>query len=364
MSASTATAAASAASIAAAATTQSNRDDPPEVLMTGATQRRYGNADELRIEQICRPEIAADEVLIEVVAAGLDRGVVHLMTGTPYLIRLMGFGLRRPKNPVPGFDVAGRVVDVGAFVTRFEPGDEVMGIAKGSFAEYAAAAESKLVHKPEGSSFEAAGVATISGISALQALTTEGNVAAGERVLVIGASGGVGMYAVQIASAFGAVVTGVASGEKCDFVRSLGAHAAIDYKTTDLGDLDQQFDLIIDIGGRNPIGKLRGLLAPSGRLVIVGGENGGRITGGIGRQLGAALLSLFVKQKLGFFMSEESGQYIEPLAELLASGQVVPAVGSRFPLEETAAAIRALEAGQVYGKIAIDVAGEPDPSST
>ncbi|RZV43614.1 MAG: NAD(P)-dependent alcohol dehydrogenase [Acidimicrobiales bacterium] len=323
--------------------------------MRAVTQHRYGDADVLNVEEIDRPSIADEEVLIEVAAAGLDRGVLHLMTGTPYLIRLMGFGVRKPKNPVLGMDVSGRVVEVGSAVTDFQVGDEVMGIAKGSFAQFASASAAKLVHKPEGVSFDSAAASTISGITALQALTTQGNIAEGDRVLVIGASGGVGTFAVQIANSLGATVTGVASEAKREFVQSLGASDVIDYKTTDLGELDREFDLIIDIGGRNPIRKLRTILAPSGRLVIVGGEGGGKITGGIGRQLGAAMLSLFVKQRLGFFVSSESREYIQPLADLVASGAVAPAISDHVTLDQAIEGIRALEGGQVSGKIVIDV---------
>jgi len=351
MSTSSAITATSAATIAA---TKSKRP-AATVTMRAVTQRRYAPADSLTVEQVPRPEIGAEDVLIKVVAAGVDRGTHHVMTGTPYLIRLAGFGLFRPKNPIIGFDVAGRVVDVGSSVTRFTPGDEVMGIARGSFAEYAAAPEDKLVLKPANIGFDEAAAATISGITALQALTTKGELEAGERVLVIGASGGVGSFAVQIAAALGATVTAVASTDKVDFVRSLGADHVIDYTATDLGEIDETFDLIIDIGGRNPIAKLRQVLTSMGRLVIVGGEGGGRITGGIGRQLRATMLSAFVKQRLGFFVSDESLRHIEPLAELLTSKEVVPAIGSRFDLEDAPSAIRALEAGRLCGKAALAV---------
>ncbi len=197
--------------------------------MRAVTQRAYGSTEVLDLAAVERPDIAADEVLIEVVAAGLDRGVWHLMTGMPYLIRLMGYGLTRPKNPVPGMDVAGRVVQVGRDVTRFAVGDEVFGIGHGTFAEFAAAKESKLVHKPDNVSFEHAGVSAISGITALQALTKVGHLEAGQHVLVIGASGGVGSFAVQLAHALGAHVTGVASTAKLDAVRAMGADHVIDY---------------------------------------------------------------------------------------------------------------------------------------
>ncbi len=280
------------------------------------------------------------------------------MTGMPYLVRLMGYGLFRPKQPVPGADVAGRVVEVGSSVGRFAPGDEVMGIARGSFAEYAVADADKLALKPTNVSFEQAATSTVSGITALQALTEVGRLEAGQRVLVVGASGGVGSFAVQIAKGLGAVVTGVARTDKLAFVRSLGADDVVDYTRTDIGELDDRFDLIIDIGGRNPLSKLRHVLTPTGTLVIVGGEDGGRFTGGIGRNLRAAASSMFTKQRLTFFISSESRQYIDPLVEMIADGDVVPAVERRARLDETPDAIREIEAGTTTGKTVIVVHGD------
>ncbi len=283
--------------------------------------------------------------MIEVAAAGVDRGVWHLMTGQPYLVRLMGYGLRAPAQPVPGADVAGRVVAVGADVTRFRPGDEVFGIARGAFAQYATADADKLAHRPDNLTAEQAAVAAISGITALQALEDIGELQAGQRVLVIGASGGVGSYAVQLAHAKGGVVTGVASTAKLDLVRSLGAQYVIDYTRQDLGAEGVDYDLVIDIGGRNSIRTLRRVLAPTGTLVIVGGEGGGRITGGIGRQLRAVLLSLFIRQRLAMFISTEHHSFIERLAAHLADGAVVPAIDRTVRLAEVPDAIRALESG-------------------
>jgi NADPH:quinone reductase-like Zn-dependent oxidoreductase len=323
--------------------------------MEAVVQRRYGSADTLDIERIAVPSIGADQVLIEVVAAGLDRGVSHLMSGTPYLVRLAGFGVFAPKNPVIGMDVAGRVVAVGTSVDEFDIGDEVMGIAAGSFAEYAVADAAKVVHKPVELTFEQAAVSTISGITALQALTKVGGVEAGQRVMVIGASGGVGSFAVQIARALGASVTGVASTSKLDVVRSLGADDVVDYTTTDVTDLDERFDLIIDTGGRAPLRKLRRVLTERGTYVIVGAETGGRFTGGVGRNLRAVALSVFVRQRLTFFISSESRTFIDPLVELLASGDVVPAIGRRATFAETADAIRAIESGRGWGKTVITV---------
>ena len=251
--------------------------------MRAIVQDRYGSADVLEMGTIERPGIEPSEVLIEVVAAGLDRGVEHLMTGLPYLIRVAGYGLAKPKTRVPGLDVTGRVVAVGSEVTRFAPGDEVFGIGKGSYAEFAAADEKKLAHKPATVTFEQAGVAAISGITALQALTTVGKLQPGQKVLVVGASGGVGSYAVQLAKALGGAVTGVAGTRNLEFVRSLGADDVIDYTAEELGDRADRYDLIIDTGGRNSIRRLRSVLAPRGTLVIVGGEGCGKWTGGVGR---------------------------------------------------------------------------------
>ncbi len=328
--------------------------------MRAIVQRAYGSADQLELAIVDRPTIATDEVLIEVSAAGLDRGVWHLMTGSPYLVRLAGFGLTKPKQPIQGLDVAGRVIAVGSDVTRFSPGDEVFGIASGSFAEYAAAKEDKLALKPSAATFEQAAASAISGITALQALTDVGELEADQHVLVIGASGGVGTFAVQLAKALGAKVTGVASTAKLDLVRSLGADQVIDYTTDDPTDGSRQYDLIIDTGGRTPVRRLRRALTERGTLVIVGGEDGGRWTGGIGRQLRAVLLSPFTKQRLATFISNEAHSSIERLAEFIDAGAVVPAVGQRFTLEHTADAIRQMEAGTTRGKSIIVVRTDGD----
>ncbi|MEL7155460.1 MAG: NAD(P)-dependent alcohol dehydrogenase, partial [Actinomycetota bacterium] len=232
---------------------------------------------------------------------------------------------------------------------------DVFGIAAGSFAPFAVAKEAKLVLKPEHVPFDQAATATISGITALQALTSVGRVEPGQHVMVIGASGGVGSFAVQLAKALGATVTGVASGPKLEAVRALGADHVLDYTTTDIDHHRQAYDLIIDTGGRNPLARLRRALTPTGTLVIVGGEDGDRLTGGVGRQLRAALLSPLVKQRLAFFLSEESLDYIEALAQHLADGTVVSAIGQRFTLDEVPAAIEAMEAGTLTTKAVITV---------
>lgn len=323
--------------------------------MRAIVQGRYCSPDALALAEIPQPSPGAGEVLLEVHAAGVDRGVWHLMTGTPYLIRLMGYGLTGPKNPVPGMDVSGRVVAVGPDVTRFDVGDEVFGIGAGTFAEYAVAREDKLAHKPADLGWAEAAVVTVSGLAARQAVHDVARVDRGQRVLVLGASGGVGSYAVQLAHAAGAVVTGVASGAKADLVRSLGADRALDYRTTDVTALDERFDVIIDVGGRTPVRRLRRVLAPEGTLVIVGGENGGRVTGGIGRQLRAAALSMFIRQRLTFFVSAESREAIERLRDHVVSGAVRPALEATYPLDRAPDALADLEAGRLRGKAAIVV---------
>jgi NADPH:quinone reductase-like Zn-dependent oxidoreductase len=324
--------------------------------MRAIVQDAYGSAEVLRPAEIDRPDIAANEVLVRVHAAGLDRGTWHLMTGTPYLMRIIGFGFRRPKNPVPGLDVAGTVVAVGAEVSRFQPGNEVFGISRGSFAEYAAAREDKLARKPANLTFEQAAVVPVSGLTALQAVRDTGRVEAGQQVLVIGASGGVGTYAVQLAKAFGAHVTGVCSTAKVDLVRSIGADGVIDYTREDFADGRRRWDLILDIGGNSRLSRLRRALTPTGTLVIVGGEGGGKITGGIGRQLvRAPLLSLFVRQRLTMLTNKEHHSYLEALRPLIETGQVTPAVDKIYPLADAPAAMRRLEGGQARGKIAITI---------
>jgi NADPH:quinone reductase-like Zn-dependent oxidoreductase len=328
--------------------------------MQAIVQDEYGSADELELRAVERPKIRAGEVLIEVHAAGVDRGTWHLMAGLPYLVRLAGFGVTRPKNPVPGLDVAGRVVAIGADVTRFEPGDEVFGIGKGSYAEYATADQDKLAKKPVGTSFEQAAVAAVSGITALQALTDVGHLQTDQSVLVVGASGGVGTFAVQLAKALGAEVTGVCGPGMTEVVRSIGADHVFDYTTQDFVDDRRRYDLILDIGGRNPVSKLRSVLAPKGTLVIVGGEGGNKLTGGVGRQLRAMMLSLFTGQRLTTFISSDHYESIERLAAYMESGAIVSTIGHRFPLGDVPTAMRHLEAAESSGKSVIVVRGPED----
>lgn len=323
--------------------------------MQAIVQEKYGSADTLELRTIPRPQIGEGEVLIEVHAAGVDRGVWHLMTGRPYLVRLAGYGLLKPKTPVIGLDVAGRVIAVGKDVTRFQPGDEVFGIGKGSYAKYATADQNKLAKKPTAATFEQAAVAAVSGITALEALTDVGRVQAGQKVLIVGASGGVGTYAVQLANALGAEVTAVSGPGMVDVVRSIGADHVIDYTREDFVDGTSHYDLILDIGGRNNLRRLRSVLAPKGTLVIVGGEDGNRFTGGVGRQLRALMLSPFVGQRLTTFISTEHFTNIERLAAHIESGAVVSTIGRRFTLDEVPTAIRHLETSGSSGKSVIVV---------
>ena len=322
-------------------------------LMRAIVQTGYGTEEIFHVDRIARPEVADSEVLVRVRAAGLDRGTWHMMAGRPYLLRVLGFGFRAPKNPVPGIDVAGTVVAVGSAVTRFEVGDDVFGLAKGSFAEYAAALEHKLARKPTSLTFEQAAVVPVSAMTALQALTDVGHLEAGQQVLVIGASGGVGSFAVQIAKALGAHVTGVASTAKLDLVLALGADDVIDYTAEDYADGTHHYDLVIDIGGNPPLSRLRRAASPTGTVVIVGGEEGGKVTGGFGRSLRAPLLSLFVRQRLAMLSNKERGSDLERLTPMLDAGTVTPSIDRTYPLEQVPEAMRHLVAGQARGKVAI-----------
>ena len=324
--------------------------------MRAIVQDEYGRAEDvLRLEEIERPAYGDDEVLVRVHAAGVDRGVWHLTTGLPYAVRVAGFGLRAPKTRVRGLDVAGRVEAVGTGVTKLRAGDEVYGIAKGSFAEYACALESKLAPKPENLTFEQAAAVPVSGLAALQAVRDHGHVQAGAKVLILGASGGVGTFAVQIAKAFDAEVTGVCSTAKVDLVRAIGADHVVDYTQTDIVAGETRYDVILDIGGNRPLKQLRGVLGARGTLVIVGGETAGRWLGGADRQIRALLLSRFVSQKLGAFISSENRDDLLVLTELIESGQVTPVIDRTVPLRETPSVIRYLHDGHARGKVVVRV---------
>ncbi len=325
--------------------------------MTAIVQDEYGTAPEevLRLAEISRPAIAADEVLVRVHAVSVDRGTWHLMTGLPYPVRLAGFGLRRPKAPNPGRSLAGTVESAGQEVTGFEPGDEVYGTCDGSFAPYVRARAARLAPKPANLSFEQAAAVPVSALTALQAVRDHAKVQPGQRVLIIGASGGVGTFAVQIAKAFGAEVTGVCSTAKTDLVRSIGADHVVDYTREDFADGEHRYDVILDIGGNSRLSHLRRALTDHGRLVMVGGETGGRWLGGMDRMLRAILLFRLVSQELSTFIASENSADLGVLRDLIESGKIAPAVDWTYPLRETPAAIRHFQEGRARGKVVITI---------
>jgi NADPH:quinone reductase-like Zn-dependent oxidoreductase len=326
-----------------------------ETTMKAIVQDRYGSADVLEFRDIEDPVVGDGDVLVRVHAAGCGPDVWHLMTGMPYMAR-PAIGLRRPKIGVRGWDVAGTVEAVGANVKGFRPGDQVMGTAEGSFAELVIAQPDKLVAKPAGLSFEQAAAVPVSGVTALQAIRDKANVQAGQTVLILGAAGGVGTFAVQIAKAFGGKVTAVCSTSKADLVRSIGADDVIDYTREDFTDGARRWDVIIDTAGRRPLSQLRRALTPKGTLVIVGGDGGGHWTGGFFRgMLRAPLVSLFVGQKLGGLNSKVKEDNLEALRELIEAGKVTPVIDRTYPLIEAPDAIRYLAEGHARGKIVITV---------
>jgi NADPH:quinone reductase-like Zn-dependent oxidoreductase len=323
--------------------------------MKAIVQDRYGTADVLVLRDIEQPVAGDGDVLIRVHAAGVDPGVWHLMTGRPYLIRVMGFGWRAPKFRVRGRDVSGTVVAVGKRVTQFKTGDAVFGICHGAFAEYACAKEERFALKPANISFEQAAAVPISGASALNGLREVGQIQPGQKVLILGAAGGVGSFAVQLAKAWGATVTGVCSTSKVEPVRSIGADDVVDYSREDFTDGARRFDLILDTAGRRPMSHLRRALTEDGTLVIVGGKGGDTWLGGFQRQMLAPLRSLFGKQKLRGLMFQERQQDLLTLKQLIEAGKITPVIDRTYPLSEAAAAIRYLEQGHARGKVVVTV---------
>jgi NADPH:quinone reductase-like Zn-dependent oxidoreductase len=337
-------------------TATSGEAAPPvteEGMMRAIVQDRYGSAGVLRLAQIARPGIGGHDVLLQVQAAGLDRGTWHLMTGRPYLLRPVA-GLRGPRNPVSGLDVAGTVVATGPEVTRFSVGDEGFGFGRGTFADYAAAHEDKLAAKPAGASFEQAAVVPVSAVTALRALTDVGQVTAGQKVLITGASGGVGSYAVQLATAYGAEVTGVCSTAKLDLVRSLGASHVIDYTRDDFADGARRYDLIIDIAGNPGLSRLRRALTAAGTAILTGGEDGGNWTG-MDRQFRALALSPFLRQRLTMVTPRQHFSDLDRLTRFIEAGTVTPSIGATYSLDRVPEAMRHLEAGKARGKIVITI---------
>jgi NADPH:quinone reductase-like Zn-dependent oxidoreductase len=323
--------------------------------MKAIVQDSYGSTDVLELRDIDTPVVGDEGVLVRVLAASVHIGDWHVMAGLPYLLRIIGFGLRAPKARIRGLDFAGRLESVGRDVTRFKPGDEAFGTCDGSFAEYATARADKIAPKPANLTFEQAATVPTSGFASLQALRDKGNVQPGQKVLIIGAGGAVGTFAVQIAKAFGAHVTGVCSTSKVDLVRSIGADEVIDYTRDDFAESGQRYDVILDTAGARTLSQLRRALTPKGTLVIVGAEGGGRWFGGFDRSLRAPLLSLFVSQKLSMLASKEKGEDLIALKELIEAGKVTPVIAKTYPLSEVPEAIRSLEAGHAQGKVVITI---------
>ena len=326
--------------------------------MRGLRQGAYGPPEAPGVlevvEDLERPVAGPGEVLVRVEAAGLDRGTWHLIRGLPYLYRLVE-GRRRPRRPVPGLDLAGVVEAVGDGVDDLRPGDEVFGTARGALAEYVVVDPAKLARKPAALTFAQAAALPVSAETALHALREQGGVQEGQTVLVLGASGGVGTYAVQLAKAFGAHVTGVCSGPKVDLVRSLGADEVLDYTATDPTDGSVRYDLILDIGGNRRLRDLRRALAPEGTLVIVGGEGGGNWFGGIDRPLRAVLWSPVLRQNMRMFVAPERREDLELIAAHVEAGRVVPSIERVVPLEQVAAELQRMEDGAVRGKVVVAI---------
>jgi NADPH:quinone reductase-like Zn-dependent oxidoreductase len=325
-------------------------------MMRAVVQRRYGADPEkvLRIERVPKPVIKDDEVLIRVRAAGVDAGTRLLMTGVPYLMRIAGFGLRGPKAQVPGWAVAGTVEAIGDAVTGLAPGDEVFGTCRGSFAEYAVTRPGRLAPKPASMTFEQAAALPNSATTALQAVRDRAKVRPGQQVLVIGASGGVGSYAVQIAKSLGAEVTGTCRPSKADLVRAIGADHVLDYTSADITAGQQRYDVIIDIAGDRPMARMRRILAPTGTLVITGGT-GSALFGGTTRHLRVLLFSAIVGQKVTSFIALERQADLNDIRNLVSSTALSSAIDKAYPLAEAATAIRRLIDGQVRGKVVLSV---------
>jgi NADPH:quinone reductase-like Zn-dependent oxidoreductase len=324
--------------------------------MKAITQTAFGSADVLQLCEVPRPSPRTGDVLVRVCAASPNPWDWHFMRGLPYISRLAGAGLRKPRNPILGSDVAGQVESVGAEVTQFHAGDEVIGfVGAGAFAEYVSVPEGFLGPKPANLTFEQAATIPLAGMTALQGLRDVGQVRAGQHVLIIGASGGVGAFAVQIAKHLGASVTGVCSTRNLALVRSLGADNVIDYTRDDVTRMDVTYDVVFQLAGTTSPRALRRLLAPSGRLVLSSGDSTGRIIGPMSRMIKAAVLSPFVGQTLRPLTTTRSRQDLDHLKELIEGGGLTPVIERTYPLSAAADAVRHLESGHVRGKLAISV---------
>ncbi len=315
---------------------------------------QYGSPDVLKLQEVTKPNIGDSDVLVRVRAAGVNPADWAIMNGLPYIARPV-YGLRRPKNPVRGTDVAGEVEAVGAKVTRFRPGDAVFGWCAGSFAGYAVASEDALALKPANLTFEQAAAVPMAGLVALQALRDHGNVRAGQKVLINGASGGIGTVAVQIAKALGANVTGVCSTRNVDMVRSIGADHVVDYTLEDFTRGGQQYDVILDNVGNHTLSHLRRALTPTGTLVPNGGSFANRWFAGGGRVLSALVLSRFVRHRLRPFLVSPKLADLVVLKELIEAGKLTPVLDHAYPLTETHRAISHVGGGHAQGKVVITV---------
>ena len=333
--------------------------------MKAIVQNRYGSADVLELRELDEPVAGDDQLLVRVRAASVHADVWHVMRGVPYVLRIMGAGVRRPKNLVPGTDLAGRVESVGRKITRFQPGDEVFGqslVANlwrhgGAFAEYAAVPEARFERKPAGLTFEQAAAVPTSGSLAVQGVRDEGRIQPGQTVLINGAGGAVGSFAVQLAKAYGANVTGVDAAAKLDMLRSIGADRVVDYSREDFTRRGERYDVILDIAGNHPWPEVRRALPPEGTYVLIGhdqyGATGHRWFGSLGRFAKLMLMSPFVRQLHPFRGAKDPGDRLVVLKELIEAGKVTPVIDRTFPLSEVPEAIRYLESGKAVGKVVI-----------
>lgn len=329
-----------------------------EPHMKAVVYTDYGPPDVLQIRDIKKPVPNDDQVLVRVRAASVNPYDWHFIRGTPYIMRMMIGGLRKPKDPRVGVDYAGTVEAVGKNVTQFKPGDEVFGNRSGAFAEYLCArADRAVALKPANVTFEQAASVPVAALTALQGLRDHGKVQPGQKVLINGASGGVGTFAVQIAKTFGADVTGVCSGRNVDLVRSIGADHVIDYTKEDFTKSNERYDVILDNVGTQPLSGFRRVLKPKGICVMIGGggPNEGNWVGPMSRPIKAKLMSPFIDQKMGMMMAQGNKADLNILADLMQSGKVTPVIDRTYPLSEIREAIRYLETGRARGKVIITV---------
>jgi NADPH:quinone reductase-like Zn-dependent oxidoreductase len=323
--------------------------------MKAIVRHKYGTADVLELANLSKPTPSENEVLIRVHAAALNPYDWHLMRGTPWFLRLF-VGLRKPKNIRMGADVAGTVVGLGSGVNEFRLGDDVFGAADGSLAEYVCGPVSTFVRKPANVSHEEAAAVPIAGLTALQALRDKGLVKAGDKVLINGASGGVGSFAVQIAKRLGATVTGVCSGRNVELVRSIGADHVIDYTGEDFAAASERYDIVFDLAGSRKLSDFRRVLKPKGVFIGCGGGGpetpGGKLLRGMLEQV---VTGWFVSQKLVGVLAKRSKADLEILSELLASGKIRPVIDRRYGLAEVPEAIRYVEQGHARGKVVVQL---------